>query len=171
MQLEEPLHQPCTNAKAFAMPLCLLITVLISLVAIAAHQTALTGARMSSARINSHTAFNLAEYAINNALFLARTSPETLPTNSTPLDATLSLPQTVSQQVAAVITMTHQDSNCPEFNSGRRQHYEVLATVTFEQTGKRSYRQGFFICRQDCTFSNCSLEISAPRRTYWTISE
>jgi hypothetical protein len=160
-----------TNTNGFAMPLCLLITVLISLIAVAAHQTALTGARMSSALINSRTAFNLAEYAINNALYLARTSPETLPTDSTPLEVTLTLPETVSLQVAAVITTTHQDSNCPEFHSGQRLHYEVFATVSFEQTGKRSYRQGFFICRQDCSASICTDYISAPRRSYWTISE
>jgi len=166
-----PSKRYSSAGKGFAMPVCLLITVLISLLAVTAYQTALSELRIGAALINARQAYGLAEYAVNSALRYVTVSPATLPSDSTPLVVPLTQPESTSQQIHAVITTKQQDKICPQYISGIRQHYEILATATSGQAGKRIHRQGFYVCRLHCAISLCPPLESKPVRTYWTIDE
>lgn len=153
------------------LPLCLFITALISMVAVTMHETANAELRLSATVIESMQADALAEYALTYAFEVARNNPAALPNPYTTVEIKPAAANTDARNTVATIHATHTDRHCPEFFTGERQHYEIIAKAQTSGAGKRAYRLGFYVCREICVTLPCTDSESVPVRSFWTINE
>ncbi|MCP4091007.1 MAG: hypothetical protein GY746_14635 [Gammaproteobacteria bacterium] len=150
------------------LPICLILTGILNILAINALRSATTEARLGISAQDFSRAFHLAERGVVTALAFARTQPENLPL-SLPVTIPITQPTLPDHSIDITIKATGNDGHCPLFTVGERQHYEIYATGIAGMGATRTHIQGFYICRELCTGENCINAEAAPIPSYWTV--
>lgn len=154
--------------KGSTLPICLILTGIMALLAISALRSATAEARLSISVQNFSQAFYLAERGVATALGFANAQPENL-SLSLPVTVPISQPALPDHSIDVEIEAAGNDSHCPMFTNGQRQHYEIYSTGIAGMGAIRTHIQGFYICRELCTGESCIGTELPPVPGYWTI--
>jgi len=153
--------------RGAALPATLLLVAAASLTALSALRSAATEARLIGSLHAASSAFALAEQGITAGLQFAQANPALLP-DSTPL----ALPVQVITGTGSVTTLIQpgtRDNHCPALAPlpAVRSHFEIRATGTADPGPRTTHVQGFYVCREICTGTDCIAVELAPVRSYW----
>jgi hypothetical protein len=158
------------RSQGSALPICLILTGILSILAISALRSATAEARLSRSVLDASQAFSLAERGVVTALAFARTQPENL-SLSMPVAVPVTQPALPGHSIAVEIEASGIDDHCPMFTNSERQHYEIYSTGMAGMGAIRTHVQGFYICRELCADENCIGAEISPVPSYWTIFE
>jgi hypothetical protein len=158
------------RSQGSALPICLILTGILSILAISALRSATAEARLSRSVLDASQAFSLAERGVVTALAFARTQPEKL-SSTMPVAVPVTQPALPGHSIAVEIEASGIDDHCPMFTNSERQHYEIYSTGMAGMGAIRTHVQGFYICRELCADENCIGAEISPVPSYWTIFE
>jgi hypothetical protein len=158
------------RSQGSALPICLILTGILSILAISALRSATAEARLSISVLAASQAFSLAERGVITALAFARTQPEKL-SLTMPVVVPVPQPALPGHSIDVEIEASGNDNHCPMFANSERQHYEVYSTGIAGMSAIRTHVQGFYICRELCAEENCIGTELSPVPSYWTIFE
>lgn len=167
----KPAFRKRRGDRGSAMTICLILTGLLGLLAVNALRSATTEARLSLSALRAHQAFTLAERGIAAALRHAEQHPGRLPAPKDKITVPATEPTDLGDSLAILITATDSDTQCPEYTTGERRHYEIRSVARAGTGARRTHLQGFYICRELCAGDGCLAAESLPVRSYWTIAE
>ena len=158
------------RSRGSALPICLILTGILSILAISALRSATAEARLSRSVLAASQAFSLAERGVITALAFARTQPEKL-SLTMPVAVPVPQPALPGHSIDVEIEAIGKDNHCPTFANSERQHYEVYSTGIAGMSAIRTHVQGFYICRELCAEESCIGTELSPVPSYWTIFE
>jgi hypothetical protein len=155
-----------------ALPICLLVGAILVMLASNALRGTLTEARTVAAIVHHSEAFALTNQATRIALQYAAEHPLLL-ADLTPESAPLTVIDTNENGANRFVELSFisEDEQCPEYLHGTRRHYELYAAVTLASTLQQQQLQGFYICIEECTATDCIAAISPTTSSYWTYGD
>jgi hypothetical protein len=159
--------QPTQTGAALAATL-ILVTAGTAL-ALSALRSATTEAQLGGTLMAAQDAFWLAELGVAAGLNFALTRPTELPASGSMILPALTGSGSDKDHAEIIIHQGTADDHCPELHltSTVRQHYEIHATGFADRRAITTNVQGFYICSEICTASDCAIQENPPVKSYW----
>ena len=158
------------HSRGIALPVCLLLSGILLLMALSALRNAGDSALLLHTLREQQRAALLAQQILRAAYAAIESEPGLLPTAADALAVPHS--QALSEPYTATTTvhLRGTDDHCPEFTTGTRRHYELVATLSSDQQ-LLSRRLGFAVCFEVCMTAGCVPRLAVPTRSYWSTGE
>ncbi len=172
------LHRPRNRQmRGSALPICLMLSGILSILAVSALRSATAEARLGVSVLAAHQAFYLAQRGSTTALSYAIRLPENLPApQSIPLIIPVAQPSIPGHSIETEIAAIGTDAVCPYLSDDavlniERQHYEIRSMGRASTSATRIHIQGFYICHEICSGIGCIGTVTRPVPSYWTWAE
>jgi len=148
-----------------ALPVCLTLLTLMTLLGVATMRLAVSNAHLAGAIMHGDEAFRAAGLAINRSLATVATQPALLPTAGS---ITLPAQQTGGASEIHVLGTATCDAFAPA--AGIRTDYELRVTATAARNASSHQRLRFHVCREACTALPCTAAETSPVRSHWFVT-